>query len=164
METIFTGTVHKYGDDINTDIISPPATLELTIEEAAPYTMSPIDPDFATKFHPGDILVAGNNFGSGSSRETAPLCLKALGVTVIIAKSFARIFYRNAINLGILAIECPDTDKITDGSELQVDFINGTVRNLTTSEEYRSTKMPEHILALVNAGGLIPYLKQTMHA
>ncbi len=162
MENKFRGKVHKYGDNINTDIISPPNYIELSIKEAAAYTMYPIDKDFPKKFKPGDILVAENNFGSGSSRETAPLCLRELGVKVILAKSFARIFYRNAINLGLLVIECQETDKISDGDEIEVDFFDGKVSNLTRSEVYKSTKMPEHILKLVNAGGLIPFLEQSI--
>lgn len=97
-EKVILGRVWKYGDNINTDIISPPAYMELSIEEASKYAMSPIDPTFSSKFKEGDILVGEMNFGSGSSRETAPLTLKHLGVNVIIAKTFARIFYRNAIN------------------------------------------------------------------
>lgn len=107
--------VWKYGDNINTDIISPPAYMELPISEAAKYTMSPIDENFAKEFKKGDIFVAGKNLGSGSSRETAPLTLYELGVRTIVAKSFARIFYRNAVNIGILAIVCHETDKINMG-------------------------------------------------
>ena len=99
------GKALKYGDNINTDIISPPAYMELPIEEAAKYAMYPIDPDFAKRCNPGDIFVTENNCGSGSSRETAPLALRQLGIRTILAKSYARIFYRNCINLGILAIE-----------------------------------------------------------
>lgn len=153
------GRVHKYGSNINTDIISPPAYMELSIKEAAAYTMYPVDMEFAAKFRNGDILVAEHNFGSGSSRETAPLCLKECGVTVILAKSFARIFYRNAINLGILAIECPETDKIKDGNVIRVNLEEGRIWNVTQNETYLSAKMPEHILRLVNAGGLIPYIR-----
>lgn len=159
MESIIKGKVHKYGDNINTDIISPPAYMELKIPEAAKYTMSTVDPEFAAKFKPGDILVAESNFGSGSSRETAPLCLKELGVKLILAKNFARIFYRNAINLGILAVECRDTDKISTGDIIEVDFLTGQVKNLTKNESYPSAKMPDHILKLVQMGGLIPYLE-----
>lgn len=159
MDNVFKGSCHKYGDNINTDIISPPAYMELSISEAAKYTMCTVDPTFATKFKPGDILVAENNFGSGSSRETAPLCLRELGVKIILAKNFARIFYRNAINLGILAVECGETHKISDGDELEIDFLSGTVKNITKNERYASTKMPTHILKLVQTGGLIPYLE-----
>ena len=104
------GRALKYGDNINTDIISPPAYMELSIKEAAKFTMSPIDTEFAKNSKPGDIFVAEKNLGSGSSRETAPLMLKELGIKTIIAKSYARIFYRNCINLGILAIQCDLTE------------------------------------------------------
>lgn len=153
------GRAHKYGDNINTDIISPPAYMELSIKEAAAYAMYPVDMEFAAKFRSGDILVAGRNFGSGSSRETAPLCLKECGVTVILAKSFARIFYRNAINLGILAVECQETDQIEDGDVIRVALEEGVIWNITRNETYLSAKMPEHILRLVKAGGLIPYIR-----
>lgn len=159
MESKLTGRVHKYGDNINTDIISPPAYMELSIFEAAKYTMYPVDPTFSQKFKTGDILVAENNFGSGSSRETAPLCLKELGVKLILAKSFARIFYRNAINLGILALECGETDKIADGDRLEVNFEAGTVKNLTRDQVYQCPKMSPPILRLVQLGGLLPFLE-----
>lgn len=156
------GTVHKYGDNINTDIISPPAYMELSIKDAAKYAMSPVDPDFATKFKPGDILVAERNFGSGSSRETAPLSLRELGVKVIIAQNFARIFYRNAINLGILALECHETPDIDNGDELSIDVAAGQIQNRTKDKSYPMAKIPEHLLTMVKAGGLIPYLEQRL--
>jgi len=154
------GKVWKYGDNINTDIISPPSYMEMSIEEASKYAMSPIDDDFAKKFKKGDILVGENNFGSGSSRETAPLTLKHLGVTIIIAKSFARIFYRNSINLGIIAIECNETDKIRNGDILEIDYNKGEIVNLTKEEKYKSTKIPQHIIKIINLGGLVEYLKR----
>lgn len=154
------GKVWKYGDNINTDIISPPAYMEMNIEEASKYAMSPIDDDFAKEFKNGDILVGENNFGSGSSRETAPLTLKYLGVNLIIAKSFARIFYRNAINLGIIVIECKETNKIRKNDILEVNYEEGIIVNLTKDEEYKGTKIPEHIMELINVGGLVEYLKR----
>ncbi|MDK2918212.1 MAG: 3-isopropylmalate/(R)-2-methylmalate dehydratase small subunit [Candidatus Petromonas sp.] len=159
-DKIIKGSVWKYGDNINTDIISPPAYMELSIAEASKYAMSPIDPEFSTKFNKGDILVAENNFGSGSSRETAPLTLKHLGVDIIIAKSFARIFYRNAINLGILVLECNETHKIEDRDELEVNYLEGEIKNITKNETYKCSKMPEHIMKIINAGGLVPFLKE----
>ncbi|MDW7668384.1 MAG: 3-isopropylmalate dehydratase [Bacillota bacterium] len=154
------GKVWKYGDNINTDIISPPAYMEMSIEEASKYAMSPIDDNFAKKFKKGDILVGENNFGSGSSRETAPLTLKYLGVNLIIAKSFARIFYRNAINLGIIVIECEEANKIRKNDILEVNYEEGIIVNLTKDEEYKGTKIPEHIMELINVGGLVEYLKR----
>lgn len=161
MDSQITGKVHKYGDNINTDIISPPQYMELSIAEGAKYAMSAIDPDFATNVQPGDILVAGANFGSGSSRETAPLALKHLGVSAIVAKFFARIFYRNAINLGIPVIECADADKIHSGDVLEIDLGQGLIKNKTLSESYACSKLPPHILPLIAEGGLVPYLKKT---
>lgn len=159
-DSIIKGSVWKYGDNINTDIISPPLYMELSIEEASKYAMSPIDPDFSKKIKKGDILVAGYNFGPGSSRETSPLSLKYLGVDVIIAKSFARIFYRNSINVGILVLECPATDNIEDQDVLEINYQDGIIKNITKNEEYPCSKIPEHLVRLIDLGGLVPYLKQ----
>jgi 3-isopropylmalate/(R)-2-methylmalate dehydratase small subunit len=152
------GKAHKYGDNINTDIIAPPQYMELTVADAAKYAMSAIDPEFSTKLKPGEILVAGNNFGSGSSRETAPLTLKHLQVGAIVAKFFARIFYRNAINIGLPVVECADADKIQDGDELEIDLQAGTVENRTRGESYTCSTLPPHIMELIECGGLVPYL------
>lgn len=156
------GRVLKYGDNINTDIISPPQYMELSVAEAAKYTMSAVDPKFPEKVRRGDILVAGVNFGSGSSRETSPLTLKYLGVSAIVAKFFARIFYRNAINLGIPVIECVDTDKIDDLDEIEINLQIGEIHNITKAEKYQCSKIPPHILALIDDGGLVPYLKKQL--
>lgn len=160
MSTIVRGSVLKYGDNINTDIISPPQYMELSIAEAAKYAMSAIDPQFASKVKQGDILVAGANFGSGSSRETSPLALKYLGIGAIVAKFFARIFYRNAINLGIPVIECGEVDKISDSDVIEICLEEGLIKNITKDETYECSKIPPHILELVNDGGLVPYLKK----
>lgn len=160
MNTKIRGDVWKYGDNINTDIISPPQYMELSIAEAAKYAMSAVDPEFSTKVQKGDIVVAGANFGSGSSRETAPLALKYLGVGAVVARFFARIFYRNAINLGIPVIECRDADKIHDQDTLEIDLEQGIIVNLTRRESYICSKIPPHILALIHEGGLVPYLKK----
>lgn len=162
MSTIIRGNVLKYGDNINTDIISPPQYMELSIAEAAKYAMSAIDPQFSTKVKQGDIMVAGANFGSGSSRETSPLTLKYLGVTAIVAKFFARIFYRNAINLGIPVIECSEADKISDSDVIEIYLEAGLIKNVTNGETYACSKIPPHILELVNEGGLVPYLKKSV--
>lgn len=153
------GKVWKYKNNINTDIIAPPASLELSIHDAARYTMAPVDPDFAAQYRPGDIFVAEHNLGSGSSRENAPLMLKELGVRVVVAMDYARIFYRNCINVGILAVECADTDKISKGDEIDVDYLHGVIRNLSTGEEYPCSRIPPHIEAIVEQGGLIPYIQ-----
>ena len=154
------GHVLKYGDNINTDIISPPQYMELSIADAAKYAMSAVDPEFFTRIKKGDIMVAGANFGSGSSRETSPLTLRYLGVGAIVAKFFARIFYRNAINLGIPVIECAETDKIADQDEIEIDLSAGLIHNLTKKESYPCSKIPPHIMELVADGGLVPYLKK----
>lgn len=134
--------------------------MELSIEEAARYAMSAVDPDFYRKVKKGDIFVAGNNLGSGSSRETSPLTLKYLGISVVVAKSFARIFYRNLINLGIPAIECKDADKIREGDLLNVDVEEGFIQNVTRKERYKCQKLPGHLMRIIDAGGLFQYLKE----
>lgn len=160
MDRIIQGKVRKFGDNINTDIISPPQYMELGIEESAQYCMSNIDPDFSKKVQKGDILVAGANFGSGSSRETSPLVLKYLGVGAIVAKFFARIFYRNAINVGIPVIECEEVDKISPNDIISIHLEEGSIYNDTTGETYKCSKIPAHILELIHAGGMFEYLKQ----
>jgi 3-isopropylmalate/(R)-2-methylmalate dehydratase small subunit len=152
------GRVWKYKDNINTDIIAPPESMELDIKEASTYAMSNLDPDFAKEFAPGDILVTEHNLGSGSSRETAPLILKELGVRIIVAMDYARIFYRNCINVGMIPVECADTDKISMGDHIEVDYQKGRIRNLSTGETYACSKIPAHIAAIMEHGGLIPYL------
>jgi 3-isopropylmalate/(R)-2-methylmalate dehydratase small subunit len=158
------GAAWKYGDNINTDIISPSWTMELSYEEMGKHAMESLDPDFSKKIAKGDILVAGNNFGSGSSRETAPIALKYAGVSVVIAKFFARIFFRNAINIGLSVIECADTDAIAEGDRLAVDLVTGRITNLTKKEEYQGSLLPANILEIVEAGGLVPYLKRRIKA
>lgn len=164
MGTQIKGRVLKYGDNINTDIISPPAYMELSIKEAAKYAMSPVDTEFAAVCQPGDIFVAENNLGSGSSRETAPLTLRELGIRVTVAKSYARIFYRNCINLGILAVECGQTDRIAKFDVIEIDYENGIIRNETKNEEYPCNPIPEHIMSLINVGGLVDYLTEKLRA
>jgi 3-isopropylmalate/(R)-2-methylmalate dehydratase small subunit len=155
------GRALKYGDNINTDIISPPQYMELTIAEASAYSMSAVDPDFYSKSKTRNIFVAEKNLGSGSSRETAPLTLKHLGFEVVVAEFFARIFYRNCINLGIPAIECPRAGRISGDDELEIDPEAGVIRNVTAGETYECSRLPDHIFTLIEAGGLIGYLKAT---
>ncbi|MFZ5944843.1 MAG: 3-isopropylmalate dehydratase [Bacillota bacterium] len=157
MKTI-SGKALKYGDNINTDIISPGAYLQFSIEKQAEHAMEGIDEDFTTKVRFFDILVVGENFGSGSSRETAPLVLKANNVKAIVAKSFARIFYRNAINIGLPVVEL-ETSSIDEGDELVVDVLTGKVENLTKEEEYQGVGIPSHVLKIIEDGGLKAYLK-----
>ena len=162
MDSVIKGSVLKYGDNINTDIISPPQYMELSIEEASRYAMSGVDPDFYKKVKPGTIMVAGANFGSGSSRETSPLTLKYMGVSAIVTKFFARIFYRNGINLGIPLLECREVDRISEGHELEIHLEEGFINNLTTGETYQCSKIPPHIMELIQDGGLVENLKKNL--
>lgn len=154
------GNVLKYGDNINTDLISPPQYLEKSLEVIAQHAMEGIDEKFASKVQPGDILVAGDNFGPGSSRETAPIALKMAGVGAIVAKFFARIFYRNAINIGLPVLECPDVNRIQDGDALEIDLGSGIITNLTKGEQYKTTPLSEPVMDVLSAGGLIPFLER----
>ncbi len=154
------GAAWKYGDNINTDIISPPQYMEASYEEMGKHAMESIDPDFSRKISRGDILVAGNNFGSGSSRETAPISLKYAGVSAVIACFFARIFFRNSINIGLPIIECAQVNSITEGDQLEIDLETGIIQNMTKHESYQGSLLPKHILAIVEVGGLVPYLER----
>ena len=153
----------KFGDNIDTDVIIAARYLN-TSEPAllAKHVMEDADPSFSSKVSKGDIIVAGENFGCGSSREHAPIAIKAAGVDIVIAKSFARIFYRNAFNTGLLILECKDTDKITEGDKLEVSLDNGSIKNLSKNEEYKFEAMPEFMQELVKAGGLINYAKKSL--
>jgi len=158
---IFKGKAFKFGDNISTDHIAPGRLFHLrsNLPEFAKHVLEDADPNFATQMQKGDFVVAGNNFGLGSSREHAPQIIKISGVSAVLAKSFARIFYRNAINIGLLAIEC-DTDKISAGDELELDIKNGYVKNLTTAENIEFTPLPDVMIKLLNDGGLIEHLKK----
>lgn len=152
-----TGKAFKYGDSVDTDVILPARYLALyEPEDLAKHCMEDIDAGFAGKVKHGDIIVAGENFGCGSSREHAPLAIKACGVSCVIASSFARIFYRNAINIGLPIFESSEAAlEIRAGDELTVDTRNGLVRNLTTGREYRAGVFPEFIRGIIDAGGLL---------
>ena len=158
---IFKGKAFKFGDNISTDHIAPGRLFHLrsNLPEFAKHVLEDADPEFASKMQKGDFVVAGNNFGLGSSREHAPQIIKISGVSAVLAKSFARIFYRNAINIGLLAIEC-DTDKINAGDELELDIKNGYVKDLTTGENIEFTPLPDVMIKLLNDGGLIEHLKK----
>lgn len=157
-EYLIKGKVHKFGDNINTDFINPAQYMELSLDEMIAHAMEGADPEFAKKVRPGDIMVAGKNFGSGSSRETAPMIIKGCGISVLIAEFFARIFYRNAVNIGLKVLICPDASRINDGDELEVDPMSGVIRDLTTGEEFRCSQLPPNIMELVEDGGLIEHL------
>ena len=162
METLIRGKVWKFGDNVDTDQIIPARYLNTSDPyELAKHVMEDSEhPDFAQKHQEGDIIVAGRNFGSGSSREHAPIAIKFAGVPVVIAKSFARIFFRNAINIGLPIVEAPEAvDRIEHGHEVEVDLERGIVKNLTTGEEFKATKFPEELQAILRAGGLMEYAK-----
>jgi len=153
------GRVWKYGDDVNTDYIIPGRYMELTDpDEIAEKVFEEYDPSFRKEVQPGDIIVGGNNFGCGSSREHAPIALKKNGVSIVLAESFARIFYRNAINIGLPALECPGIHgAVEKGDILEVDVTGGTVRNLSNGEELMFKPLPSFMVEVLNAGGLAPY-------
>lgn len=153
----FHGTAHKYGRDVDTDVIIPARYLNTSVpEELAKHCMEDLDAGFVAKVEFGDILVAEENFGCGSSREHAPISIKAAGVSVVIAKSFARIFYRNAINTGLPIMEAPQAvDGITDGDEIEVDADAGVIINKTTGATYRAQPFPDFIKDIIEGGGLV---------
>ena len=149
-----------YKDNVDTDVIIPARYLNsFDAKELASHAMVDIDPTFASTVEKGDIIVAGQNFGCGSSREHAPLCLKTAGVKCVIAKSFARIFYRNSINIGFPIMECEEAaDKIEKGDEVEVDFSTGVITNKTKNETYQSQPFPEFLQKMIDADGLVNYV------
>jgi len=156
------GRAWKFGDDIDTDVIIQGKYLVINDpNELAKHVFENIRPEFAKNVKPGDFVVAGENFGCGSSREHAPLALKALGVYVV-AKSYARIFFRNAINIGLPVFECKDTGKIDDGDELELDLEKGLIINKTKGESYSINPIPEFLRDIIESGGLIAYCKKLL--
>lgn len=155
------GRAIKFGDNISTDHIAPGRYFHLRsdLEELAKHTLEDADPEFVKKVKPGDFVVGGNNFGLGSSREHAPRIIKISGVAAVIAKSFARIFYRNAINVGLPVIEC-DTDRIDEGDELEVYLEEGKIKNLTKGEELKFAPIPGFMLRMLQEGGLSAHIKK----
>lgn len=158
---MLTGRAFKFGSSISTDQIIPGrfAYLRSNLPELAKHAMEDADPTFVTRVKEGDFIVAGSNFGLGSSREHAPLVIKMAGVRAILAKSVARIFFRNAINLGLPVLLC-DTDSIDDGDELEIDLQAGAIRDVTNSSRLTFSKIPEIMLHILNEGGLLPYLEK----
>ena len=156
------GTVFKYGDNVDTDVIIPARYLNTSnAAELAAHCMEDIDDEFVKKVKPGDIMVAGWNFGCGSSREHAPLVIKTCGTGCVIAKSFARIFYRNAINIGLPILECPQAcDAIEAGDSVEVDFDSGEIRDLTTGRVFRAEPFTPFIQRIIKAGGLLNSIKE----
>lgn len=159
---IIRGRVWKFGDDVNTDlIIAGKYKLSITnIGELSKHAMEALIPNFAEKVKSGDLIVAGKNFGCGSSREQAPLVLKHIGIGAVIAKSFARIFYRNAVNIGLPAVECEDVNRISDEDILEVDLSEGRIKNIVKNEIYEIRPMPPALLEILVNGGLVGYVKR----
>ena len=159
-----TGTVHKYGDNIDTDVIIPARCLNISDRgELASHCMEDIDAEFVKKVRPGDMIVGGWNFGCGSSREHAPMVIKENGVSCVIAKTFARIFYRNAINIGLPILECEQaSDAIQNGDRVEVDFDTGVIRNLTRGENYTAAPFPAFIKEIIDADGLLNSIRRRM--
>ena len=154
------GLVLKYGDNVDTDVIIPARYLNsYDAKELASHAMVDIDPTFVERLNPGDIVVGGKNFGCGSSREHAPLALKTAGVSCVIAKSFARIFYRNSINIGFAILECEEAaDDIDEGNQVEIDFDKGIIYNLTKNHQYKAEPFPEFMQKIIASGGLVEYV------
>jgi len=155
------GKVHKFGADVNTDVIIPARYLNISqSEELAKHCMEDIDHEFLARVEPGDIIMATTNFGCGSSREHAPLAIKACGISCIIAQSFARIFFRNAINIGLPLLECAEAVKETEiGDILEVELSSGEINNVSKNKKFIANPYPEFMMGIINAGGLIEYTK-----
>lgn len=153
----YTGNVIKYGDNVDTDVIIPARYLNTSDHnELASHCMEDLDKTFVSRVQQGDIITAGQNFGCGSSREHAPIAIKASGVSLVIAKSFARIFYRNSINIGLAIVECPEAaDGISEGDKVEADLDSGIIRNLTTGKEYKTEPFPEFVQKIIENGGLM---------
>ncbi len=153
----YTGNCIKYGDNVDTDVIIPARYLNTSEpSELAAHCMEDLDPSFVSRVQSGDIIIAGANFGCGSSREHAPIAIKASGVSLVIAKSFARIFYRNAINIGLAIVECPEAAaEINEGDKVEADLDNGIIRDITTGREYKTAPFPEFVQKIIENGGLM---------
>lgn len=160
------GRTWKFGHDVDTDLIIPARYLNTSDpKELAKHCMEDADPTFAGKVKPGEIMIAGKNFGCGSSREHAPIAIKEVGVPIVIAESFARIFYRNAINIGLPIMESPDAAKeIEEGDEVEVDLDSGLITNKTKNKTYQAAAFPPFIQEIINVGGLVNYVKKKVNA
>ena len=156
------GKVFKYGDNVDTDVIIPARYLNtIDKKELASHCMEDLDKTFVTRVQEGDIMVAGNNFGCGSSREHAPIAIKESGISLVIANSFARIFYRNSINIGLAILECPEAVAgIGEGDKVEADLDNGVIYNRTTGAEFKTKPFPEFIQKIITAGGLVESIKK----
>ena len=158
------GRAHRYGDNVDTDGIIPARYLNaMDLKELAAHCMEDLDPEFVQKVKPGDVVVGGENFGCGSSREQAPLAIKGAGVSCVIARSFARIFFRNAINVGLPALVCPEAaSEVQSGDELAVDLASGRIENVTQGKTYRAEPFPEFLQGIIAAGGLVAYTRERL--
>ena len=156
------GTVHKYGDNVDTDVIIPARYLNTANhKELASHCMEDIDKNFVNKVENGDIMIAGNNFGCGSSREHAPIAIKESGISLVIAKSFARIFYRNSINIGLAILECPEAaENISEGDKVEADLDKGIIYNRTTGKSFETKPFPEFIQKIITNGGLVESIRR----
>lgn len=154
------GRAWVFGDDVDTDVLSPGLYMKGPIEELAAHCLEALDPRFPAEVRPGDIVVGGRNFGMGSSREQAAQALKVLGVGAVVAPTFAGIFYRNALNLGLLALVCADAGRIDAGDRLSIDAEGGAIRNFTKAETYACDPIPPHLMAMIRDGGLVPHLEK----
>lgn len=157
----FRGKTHRFGDDVNTDEIIPASFLNVSdAAELGKHCMEGVTPGFAQTIAKGDIITAGKNFGCGSSREHAPLSIKACGIACVIAESFARIFYRNAINIGLPILECPRAKDIAAGTVLEIDLAGGKITDTKADKVYPAQSFPGFMLELIDAGGLLPYIRR----
>lgn len=158
----FTGNAIKYGDNVDTDVIIPARYLNtIDKKELASHCMEDLDKTFINRVKEGDIMVAGNNFGCGSSREHAPIAIKESGISLVIANSFARIFYRNSINIGLAILECPEAVAgINEGDKVEADLDNGVIYNRTTGAEFKTKPFPEFVQKIITAGGLVESIKK----
>ena len=159
---IFNGKAIKYGDNVDTDVIIPARYLNtIDKKELASHCMEDIDKNFVNKVEAGDIMIAGNNFGCGSSREHAPIAIKESGIALVIAKSFARIFYRNSINIGLAILECPEAaESISEGDRVEADLDKGIIYNRTTGESFETKPFPEFIQKIIENGGLVESIRR----
>ncbi len=158
------GHAHKYGKNVDTDVIIPGKYCNIIDQaELGKHALEGLDPQYAARMRPGDIIVADRNFGCGSSREVAPIAIKASGTSAVIAKSFARIFYRNALNIALPILECPQAvDGIESGDEIEIEPGTGIVRNITQGTQYRAAEFPPFMRSLIDAGGLVPYVEERL--
>jgi 3-isopropylmalate/(R)-2-methylmalate dehydratase small subunit len=161
---ILKGKIHKYGANIDTDAIIPARYLNISDPKAlAKHCMEDVDQDFLNRMGPGDVIMAGDNFGCGSSREHAPVAIKASGISCVVARSFARIFFRNGINIGLPLLECPEAvDNSQTGDSVEVDLAKGEIKNITRNMTFQAKPYPEFMMGIVNAGGLVEYTRKKL--